>query len=75
MRTVDLRPFGMIGTSSPNGQWCQPTSPEGATPGMHRHLGWRAVLPELRQRGVQFTAGADAELGVYLAQVPFDCAG
>src|SRR5690242_17985900 len=27
------------------------------------------------QRVVQFAAGADAELGEHLAQVPFDCAG
>jgi hypothetical protein len=33
------------------------------------------VLPKLRQRGVQFVAGPDAELGIYLAQVPFDRAG
>jgi len=31
-------------------------------------LGRLAVLPEARQRGVQFPAGADAELGKYLAQ-------
>jgi hypothetical protein len=30
------------------------------------------VLRTLCQRGLQFVAGADAELGEYLAQVPFD---
>jgi hypothetical protein len=36
------------------------------------YLGRQAVLPELRQRGGQFAAGADAELDEDLAQVPFD---
>ena len=35
-------------------------------------LGRPIVLAELRQRGMQVAAGADAKLGVYLAQVPFD---
>src|SRR5712691_11800811 len=37
-----------------------------------RTLGRLAVSAELRQRGVQLAAGADAELGEYLAQMPFD---
>jgi hypothetical protein len=32
----------------------------------------RPVLPERRQRGVQFAARTDAELDKYLPQVPFD---
>src|SRR6202023_1969399 len=30
------------------------------------------ILPELRQRDLQFVAGADGEFGVHLTQVPFD---
>src|SRR5262249_13517113 len=39
---------------------------------LSRRLGRLAVLPVARQRGLQFVAGADAELGEHLAQVPFD---
>jgi len=35
-------------------------------------LGCLAVVPQLCQRGGQLAAGADAELGEYLAQVPLD---
>src|SRR5215469_15655640 len=35
-------------------------------------LGCLAVLSQLGQRGGQLAAGADAELGEYLAQVPLD---
>src|SRR5690349_7219196 len=64
---VDLeRAVSSLRTISPG-----PRSP-GRWPLRPLGLGCLAVLAQLGQRGGQLAAGADAELGEYLAQVPLD---